>query len=130
MELHFAVASQAQVGLAISTLSLYAVESSRNVAVPIGHFATLDYSEQNGRLCAHVKSKWADRDLVLFVDNCYGEFVEDQEPCHVGADLIAGSMIKNPGGTVVRSGGWAAFKYAQRETTRAVGAPFSSNVRT
>lgn len=33
-------------------------------------------------------------DIVIFVDNCYGEFVEELEPCHVGADLIAGSLIK------------------------------------
>ena len=32
--------------------------------------------------------------MVLFVDNCYGEFVEPREPCHVGADLVAGSLIK------------------------------------
>lgn len=57
-----------------------------------------------GRLCSHVKARWAEHDLVVFVDNCYGEFVEDKEPCHVGADLIAGSLIKNPGGTVAKSG--------------------------
>ena len=34
-------------------------------------------------------------DVVVFVDNCYGEFIEEQEPCHVGADLMAGSLIKN-----------------------------------
>lgn len=51
-----------------------------------------------------MKRRWASRDLVLFVDNCYGEFVEDREPCHVGADLIAGSLIKNPGGTIAKSG--------------------------
>ncbi|WLV25836.1 methionine gamma-lyase family protein [Aciduricibacillus chroicocephali] len=45
-------------------------------------------------------------DLIVFVDNCYGEFVEDQEPLHVGADLIAGSLIKNPGGGLVRAGGY------------------------
>ncbi|WP_217585529.1 aminotransferase class I/II-fold pyridoxal phosphate-dependent enzyme [Lentibacillus saliphilus] len=45
-------------------------------------------------------------DLIIFVDNCYGEFVEDQEPLHVGADLIAGSLIKNPGGGIVRAGGY------------------------
>ena len=33
-------------------------------------------------------------DVVVFVDNCYGEFIEEQEPCHVGADLMAGSLIK------------------------------------
>lgn len=58
----------------------------------------------NTRLCSHVKARWAERDLVVFVDNCYGEFVEDREPCHVGADLIAGSLIKNPGGTMAKSG--------------------------
>lgn len=57
------------------------------------------------RLCAHVKDRWGSkRDLVIFVDNCYGEFVEDREPCHVGADLVAGSLIKNPGGTLAKSG--------------------------
>lgn len=45
---------------------------------------------------------------VCFVDNCYGEFVETQEPTHVGADLIAGSLIKNPGGTIVTTGGYVA----------------------
>lgn len=45
---------------------------------------------------------------VCFVDNCYGEFVEDREPPAVGADLIAGSLIKNPGGTIVTTGGYVA----------------------
>jgi cystathionine beta-lyase family protein involved in aluminum resistance len=45
---------------------------------------------------------------VCFVDNCYGEFIETQEPTHIGADLMAGSLIKNPGGTVVSAGGYIA----------------------
>ena len=45
---------------------------------------------------------------ICFVDNCYGEFVEDREPCDVGADLVAGSLIKNPGGTIVPTGGYIA----------------------
>lgn len=45
---------------------------------------------------------------VCFVDNCYGEFVETREPTMVGADLIAGSLIKNPGGTIVTAGGYVA----------------------
>lgn len=49
-------------------------------------------------------------DVYVFVDNCYGEFVETLEPCHVGADLIAGSLIKNPGGGIVKSGGYLAGK--------------------
>lgn len=44
--------------------------------------------------------------IYVFVDNCYGEFVEDLEPCHIGADLIAGSLIKNPGGGIVKTGGY------------------------
>ncbi|MCY7320985.1 MAG: methionine gamma-lyase family protein [Phormidesmis sp. CAN_BIN36] len=47
-------------------------------------------------------------DTVCFVDNCYGEFVEDREPTAVGADLMAGSLIKNPGGTIVPTGGYVA----------------------
>jgi cystathionine beta-lyase family protein involved in aluminum resistance len=45
---------------------------------------------------------------ICFVDNCYGEFVEDREPPAVGADLIAGSLIKNPGGTIATGGGYVA----------------------
>lgn len=45
---------------------------------------------------------------VCFVDNCYGEFVEVREPTHVGADIMAGSLIKNPGGTIVTAGGYVA----------------------
>lgn len=52
--------------------------------------------------------KQQNSDTVCFVDNCYGEFIETQEPTHVGADLIAGSLIKNPGGTVVSAGGYIA----------------------
>jgi cystathionine beta-lyase family protein involved in aluminum resistance len=47
-------------------------------------------------------------DLIIFVDNCYGEFTETREPLEVGADLIAGSLIKNPGGGIVPSGGYVA----------------------
>ncbi|MEA5533606.1 methionine gamma-lyase family protein [Crocosphaera sp. XPORK-15E] len=47
---------------------------------------------------------------VCFVDNCYGEFIENLEPTAVGADLMAGSLIKNPGGTIVTAGGYLAGK--------------------
>jgi cystathionine beta-lyase family protein involved in aluminum resistance len=49
-------------------------------------------------------------DVIVFVDNCYGEFVETMEPCHVGADLMAGSLIKNPGGGIVKTGGYIVGK--------------------
>ena len=45
-------------------------------------------------------------DAIIFVDNCYGEFVETREPNEVGADLIAGSLIKNPGGGIAENGGY------------------------
>ncbi|MCG3419009.1 aminotransferase class I/II-fold pyridoxal phosphate-dependent enzyme [Oceanobacillus jordanicus] len=52
--------------------------------------------------------KEINENLIVFVDNCYGEFVERREPLHVGADIIAGSLIKNPGGGIVRAGGYLA----------------------
>jgi len=47
-------------------------------------------------------------DSIIMVDNCYGEFVETKEPCEIGADLIAGSLIKNPGGGIAPTGGYIA----------------------
>lgn len=49
-------------------------------------------------------------EVIVFVDNCYGEFVEKLEPCHVGADLMAGSLIKNPGGGLAKTGGYIVGK--------------------
>lgn len=46
------------------------------------------------------------KDVIILVDNCYGEFLEKQEPLNVGADMIAGSLIKNPGGGLVSVGGY------------------------
>ncbi|WP_017753845.1 methionine gamma-lyase family protein [Calidifontibacillus oryziterrae] len=50
------------------------------------------------------------QDVIVFVDNCYGEFVEELEPCDVGADLVAGSLIKNPGGGLAKTGGYIVGK--------------------
>ncbi len=47
-------------------------------------------------------------DAVIMVDNCYGEFIEEFEPTHVGADIIIGSLIKNAGGGIARTGGYIA----------------------
>jgi len=55
-----------------------------------------------------IKSK--NPECICFVDNCYGEFTEKQEPLEVGADLMAGSLIKNPGGGIVEAGGYIAGK--------------------
>lgn len=57
-------------------------------------------------ICRQVR-KCSQRAVVL-VDNCYGEFTETSEPCMAGADLCAGSLIKNPGGGICPSGGYAA----------------------
>ena len=59
-----------------------------------------------GCICDTVHS--ADSSIVVFVDNCYGEFTEISEPGEVGADLIAGSLIKNPGGGLAPAGGYVA----------------------
>jgi len=64
---------------------------------------------------------------VCFVDNCYGEFISDREPTDVGADIMAGSLIKNPGGTIATAGGYVAGKAeyvelaAQRLTAPGIG---------
>lgn len=49
-------------------------------------------------------------EIIIFVDNCYGEFTEMLEPTDVGADIIAGSLIKNPGGGIAISGGYITGK--------------------
>ncbi len=64
--------------------------------------------EQIGELIAFIKS--IKSDVICFVDNCYGEFVELKEPTEVGADIMAGSLIKNPGGGLAASGGYICGK--------------------
>jgi len=79
-----------------------------------------------GRMIAAAKS--ANPNVVVMVDNCYGEFVEKLEPTDVGADLMAGSLIKNPGGGVAVTGGYIAGRpdlvelAAQRHTVPGMGA--------
>lgn len=57
-----------------------------------------------GEMTAKVKS--LKQDVIVFVDNCYGEFTEELEPPQVGVDLVAGSLIKNPGGGIAETGGY------------------------
>ena len=64
--------------------------------------------QEIGTACAAVReSGFAG---CIFVDNCYGEFVEEREPSEVGADLVVGSLIKNPGGGLAPTGGYIAGK--------------------
>ena len=73
---------------------------------------------------------------IIFVDNCYGEFVETMEPTEVGADLMAGSLIKNPGGGLAKIGGYIAGKAAlvercaHRMTAPGLGAEAGASLNT
>lgn len=68
-----------------------------------------------------------DKEIIVMVDNCYGEFIETREPIEVGADIIAGSLIKNPGGGLAISGGYICGKadlvelVAERMTSPGIG---------
>ncbi len=78
-----------------------------------------------GEMCAIIKR--ANPNAAILVDNCYGEFVETLEPTHVGADLVVGSLIKNPGGGLAPTGGYIAGRRdlvegaAQRLTVPGIG---------
>lgn len=64
--------------------------------------------ETIGKIISAVKA--ANPNTIVLVDNCYGEFVDTAEPSNVGADLMAGSLIKNPGGGLALTGGYVAGK--------------------
>ena len=72
-----------------------------------------------------IKKQWPH--LIVMVDNCYGEFLEMEEPTEIGADLMAGSLIKNPGGGLALTGGYLVgkrelvHKAADRLTTPGIG---------
>ncbi len=63
-------------------------------------------NQEIARLCQIIRSYRSD--MIIMVDNCYGEFVEENEPTACGADLIVGSLIKNPGGGLAVTGGYVA----------------------
>ncbi len=91
--------------------------------------------EQIGQLIAFIKS--IKPDVICMVDNCYGEFVEKIEPTDVGADMVVGSLIKNPGGGLAPIGGYivgkkdcverAAFRLSAPGLGREVGASLGLN---
>lgn len=62
--------------------------------------------EEIGEICKAVRE--VNTTAAIMVDNCYGEFTEELEPTQVGADIIAGSLIKNPGGGLAPTGGYIA----------------------
>lgn len=62
-----------------------------------------------GEMCAIIREN--NPKAAILVDNCYGEFVEEQEPTQVGADLVVGSLIKNPGGGIAPTGAYLAGRH-------------------
>lgn len=84
------------------------------------------------QICDAVKE--VNPEANIMVDNCYGEFTDVLEPTHVGADLIAGSLIKNPGGGIAPTGGYVAGKAelveraSQRLTTPGIGGECGSTL--
>ena len=78
-----------------------------------------------GEMCRVIRQ--ANPNVSILVDNCYGEFVEELEPTHVGADLVVGSLIKNPGGGLAPTGGYvvgtqeAITRIAYRLTAPGIG---------
>ena len=88
--------------------------------------------EEIGRICRTVKT--ANPDVKVMVDNCYGEFTDVVEPTHVGADIVAGSLIKNPGGGLAPTGGYIAGsaelveRAAMRLTTPGIGGECGSTL--
>lgn len=65
--------------------------------------------DEIGEMCKVIKA--ANPNAAILVDNCYGEFVEEKEPTQVGADLVVGSLIKNPGGGLAPTGGYIAGRH-------------------
>lgn len=86
------------------TIKAVMIQRSRGYATR----ASLSVAEI-GAICDAVHS--VRRDLAILVDNCYGEFVETLEPTQVGADLVVGSLIKNPGGGLAPTGGYLAGRH-------------------
>ena len=88
--------------------------------------------EEIAKICRCVKE--ANPKVKIMVDNCYGEFTDTLEPSHVGADIIAGSLIKNPGGGLAPTGGYIAGKKelvdraAMRLTTPGIGGECGSTL--
>lgn len=65
--------------------------------------------DEIGQMCAIIREN--NPNAAILVDNCYGEFVEEKEPTHVGADLVVGSLIKNPGGGLAPTGAYLAGRH-------------------
>ncbi len=84
------------------------------------------------RVCNAIKD--ANKDVIIMVDNCYGDFVEDREPTHVGADIIVGSLMKNLGAGMAKTGGYVVGKkdlindVAERFSAPGIGKDMGANM--
>ena len=100
------------------------------------------YSDRNSLTISQIEEvikeiRKVNKDVIIMVDNCYGELVEDKEPGHVGADIVVGSLMKNLGGGVASTGGYIAgrkdlvYMVAERLTAPGIakdlGANFNQN---
>lgn len=100
------------------------------------------YSDRNSLTISQIEEiikeiRKVNKDVIIMVDNCYGELVEDREPGHVGADIVVGSLMKNLGGGVASTGGYIAgrkdlvYMVAERLTAPGIakdlGANFNQN---
>ena len=100
------------------------------------------YSDRNSLTISQIENiikeiRKVNKEVIIMVDNCYGELVEDKEPGHVGADIVVGSLMKNLGGGVASTGGYVAgrkdliYMVAERLTApgiaKELGANFNQN---
>ncbi len=77
----------------------------RSTGYSLRHALTIESME---KIIAEIKKNYPD--IIIMVDNCYGEFTDIREPIEIGADICAGSLIKNPGGGIALSGGYIVGK--------------------
>lgn len=96
------------------------------------------YSSRLSLTCAKIeriikKIREVNKDIIIMVDNCYGELVEKKEPGHLGADIVVGSLMKNLGGGIAPTGGYVAGKkeliymVAERLTAPGIGKELGAN---
>ncbi|MCX4366653.1 MAG: methionine gamma-lyase family protein [Clostridia bacterium] len=111
----------------------YFTNNSKVKAVFIGRSRGYEWRnalsvEQIEKVIKFIKS--INNDIIVMVDNCYGEFVQTIEPTQVGADIMAGSLNKNPGGGLVNAGGYIAGKsrYVEQAAYRLTAPSIGSEV--
>jgi len=79
------------------------------------------------------KIREVNKDVIIMIDNCYGELVEKKEPGHIGADVVVGSLMKNLGGGIATTGGYIAgksnliYRVAERLTAPGIGKDLGAN---